>query len=109
MSRLGRRLSALTAVLVAGALLATPAVAQQNEDEQNPRVRVEYAPTMLVLDGSGSMKGNDPNGGTKMAAAKNSVHSLVDMLPDDARLGLTTYGTETGESPAEKKAGCQDV
>ncbi|TCP46837.1 Ca-activated chloride channel family protein [Tamaricihabitans halophyticus] len=109
MSRWRNKLAALAAVSVASALLAAPAAAQPSGNEQAPRVQVEYAPTMLVLDGSGSMKDNDPSGGTKMAAAKNSVHSLVDMLPDDARLGLTTYGTETGETPAEKEAGCQDV
>ncbi|TCP53974.1 Ca-activated chloride channel family protein [Tamaricihabitans halophyticus] len=109
MNRWRSKLAALTTVSIVAVLLATPAAAQQSGNEQDSRVQVEYAPTMLVLDGSGSMTGNDPSGGTKMAAAKNSVRSLVDMLPDDAQFGLTTYGTETGETPAEKETGCQDT
>ncbi|NYI87658.1 Ca-activated chloride channel family protein [Amycolatopsis endophytica] len=68
-----------------------------------------YAPTMLVLDGSGSMKQGDPSGGTKMDAAKNAMHRFIDSAPPEAEVGLTVYGTRTGSSDAEKAAGCQDV
>jgi Ca-activated chloride channel family protein len=64
---------------------------------------VQYAPTMLVLDASGSMKG------AKMDAAKSAVHTFVDSAPSAAQVGLTVYGTHTGSSAAEKAAGCQDV
>ncbi|MFC4374433.1 VWA domain-containing protein [Nocardia halotolerans] len=70
---------------------------------------VEYAPTMLVLDASGSMLAEDPGGGTKMAAARTAVHSFVDIAPAESRVGLAVYGTGTGSTDAEKTAGCRDV
>jgi Ca-activated chloride channel family protein len=93
---------ALPAVLCA--LLAAPtAHGQEGAD------RADLAPTMLVLDASGSMTGADPAGGTKMEAAKRAVHALVDAAPDGAPVGLAAYGTSTGNSEAERTRGCQDV
>ena len=88
--------------LVPGAL---PALAQQTPEPSG----TEYAPTMLVLDASGSMLAADPSGGTKMDAARNAVRNFVTAAPDAAKVGLTAYGTGTGNSDAEKVAGCQDV
>lgn len=68
----------------------------------------QYAPTMLVLDGSGSMLRPDASG-TMMDAAKNAVHNFVDSAPAESKVGLTSYGTGTGNSDAEKQAGCKDV
>ncbi|WP_328388944.1 vWA domain-containing protein [Nocardia sp. NBC_00416] len=87
--------------LVPGAM---PALAQQG-----PEPATEYAPTMLVLDASGSMLAADPTGGTKMDAAKNAVRTFVAAAPDASKVGLTVYGTATGSSDAEMAAGCQDV
>jgi Ca-activated chloride channel family protein len=64
---------------------------------------------MLVLDASGSMQAALPGGGSKMAAAKAAVTTLLDRSPAEARLGLAVYGTGTGNAAADKKAGCQDV
>lgn len=66
------------------------------------------APVMYVLDASGSMKDTLPAGGTRMDAAKQALASMVNGLPDGARVGLSTYGTQTGGSDAEKPRGCQD-
>ncbi|WUI34916.1 VWA domain-containing protein [Nocardia sp. NBC_00416] len=99
------RVLATTAAGVIGLLpAAAPALAQQA-----PQQGTEYAPTMLVLDASGSMLAPDPSGGTKMDAAKNAVRSFVTAAPSAAKVGLTAYGTSTGSSDAEKAAGCQDV
>jgi Ca-activated chloride channel homolog len=81
-------------------LSATPAVADGNS---------EYAPTMVVLDASGSMAAADPRGGTKMDAAKRATGTFVDSVPEEAPVGLAVYGTNTGTSDAEKAAGCRDV
>ncbi|WP_227982349.1 vWA domain-containing protein [Nocardia spumae] len=89
------------AAAVAVSLVVVPVRAQ----EQKP----EYAPTMLVLDASGSMQAADPGGGTKMDAAKAAVHSFVGAAPAESKVGLTVYGTGTGSSDAEKTAGCKDV
>ncbi|WP_345602386.1 vWA domain-containing protein [Pseudonocardia adelaidensis] len=69
----------------------------------------ELAPTMVVLDASGSMTGADPAGGTKMDAAKQAVHTFLGAAPDGAPVGLAAYGTATGNSDAERAQGCQDV
>src|SRR3712207_5146152 len=69
----------------------------------------ELAPTMVVLDASGSMTGADPAGGTKMNAARRAVHTFLDAAPDGAPVGLAVYGTSTGNSGAERARGCQDV
>ncbi|MEV6488607.1 VWA domain-containing protein [Actinoplanes sp. NPDC051633] len=69
----------------------------------------ELAPVMVVLDASGSMKEKLPGGGDKMAAARGAVRTLVRQAPDGSRLGLTVYGTGTGNSGPEKATGCKDV
>ncbi len=65
-------------------------------------------PTVLILDASGSMNQTDAPG-PRIDAAKNAAQGLVNGLPDDATIGLMTYGTGTGSSDAEQAAGCQDV
>jgi Ca-activated chloride channel family protein len=65
-------------------------------------------PTVLILDASGSMAESDAPG-PRIDAAKAAATSLADALPDGATVGLTTYGTGTGNSEAERSAGCQDV
>ncbi|MFD1523923.1 vWA domain-containing protein [Pseudonocardia yunnanensis] len=91
---------------VAWLLVTMPAGVAHAQDGTGP---AELAPTMLVLDASGSMTGADPAGGTKMDAAKKAVHALVDAAPDGAPVGLAVYGTGTGNSDAERARGCQDV
>ncbi|WP_433559580.1 vWA domain-containing protein [Pseudonocardia xinjiangensis] len=96
----------MLAALTVGLCLLVPvpgALAQEPPDQ------AELAPTMLVLDASGSMTGADPSGGTKMEAAKRAVHTLVDATPTGASVGLAAYGTSTGNSTAEREQGCRDV
>ncbi|MFC8930888.1 VWA domain-containing protein [Rhodococcus sp. NPDC057135] len=66
------------------------------------------APTVIVLDASGSMKQDDAPG-LRIDAAKNAIHTLVSGLPDESTLGLIAYGTSTGSSDAEKDVGCRDI
>ena len=65
-------------------------------------------PTVLILDASGSMNQADAPG-PRIEAAKTAALALIDALPDNATLGLETYGTSTGSSPAERDTGCHDV
>ncbi|WP_328354345.1 VWA domain-containing protein [Mycobacterium sp. NBC_00419] len=65
-------------------------------------------PTIVILDGSGSMNQNDAPG-PRIEAAKAAAAALIDALPADATIGLDTYGTSTGSSPAEHDIGCRDV
>ncbi|MGW0181739.1 vWA domain-containing protein [Nocardia sp. NPDC003345] len=105
MSFFQRALATVAAGVIGLVPVSVPALAQQSPESQTTR----YAPTMLVLDASGSMLAPDPTGGTKMDAAKNAVRSFVAAAPDASEVGLTAYGTATGNSDAEKAAGCQDV
>ncbi|MEV0029369.1 VWA domain-containing protein [Nocardia sp. NPDC050793] len=101
MSIFSKLTAAIAASVVVGAPLALPAAAQADDAAQ-------YAPTMLILDASGSMQRPDP-AGTMMGAAKNAVRTFVESAPAAAKVGLTTYGTGTGNTEAEKTAGCRDV
>lgn len=98
------RISTLTAALTAVALTALPAllpVIAQADPER-------YAPTMLILDASGSMERPD-QGGTMLDSAKRAVRTFVESAPAESSVGLTTYGTGTSNSEADKAAGCRDV
>ncbi len=98
------RFRTLAAALTAAALTLLPAalpVAAHADPAQ-------YAPTMLILDASGSMQRPD-QGATMMDSAKKAVRAFVDSAPGEAKVGLTTYGTGTGNTDAEKEAGCRDV
>ncbi|MGH3878315.1 MAG: vWA domain-containing protein [Actinophytocola sp.] len=101
-----RKMVALVGVLVGvmvGAVLAAPSTASATGETD------ELAPVVVVLDASGSMREPIAGGDTKMAAAKDAVHTLVGALPTEARLGMAVYGTGTGSSAGEKAAGCRDV
>jgi Ca-activated chloride channel family protein len=96
----------MLAALTGGLCLLVPVLSAQAQESPG---QAELAPTMLVLDASGSMMGADPSGGTKMDAAKQAVHTLVDATPAGASVGLAAYGTSTGNSDAEREQGCRDV
>ena len=100
MLRYGRPIAVSIAVLFGVVSAAVPVAAAPAE--------TRYAPTMIVLDASGSMLRPDPSG-TMMAAAKNAVRSFVEAAPEQSRVGLAAYGTGTGNDEAEKAAGCADV
>ena len=59
----------------------------------------------LVLDASGSMNAQLPEGRTRIEAAKVAVEDLVGKLPADVRLSLWAYGHQ---SPREKHD-CRDT
>ena len=90
-------------VVMVGASIAVPGTARAASETD------DLAPVMVVLDASGSMLEPISGGDTKMATAKDAVHTLVGALPADARLGMAVYGTGTGSSAGEKAAGCRDV
>ncbi|MBF6212813.1 VWA domain-containing protein [Nocardia puris] len=98
---MNRILGAVCAALLALAVPAGAASARPGDGG--------YAPTMLVLDASGSMLAADPGGGTKIDAAKRAVRQFVEAAPETAEVGLSVYGTGTGSSEAEREAGCRDV
>lgn len=68
-----------------------------------------YVPTVLILDASGSMVRDVAPGVTRMDAARTAATTLVDGFGEDAQVGLTVFGTSTGNSDAERAAGCSDI
>ncbi|MEV6219685.1 VWA domain-containing protein [Nocardia sp. NPDC051833] len=98
------RFRTLAAALTATALTLLPAALPAAADADPG----QYAPTMLILDASGSMQRPD-QGATMMDSAKKAVRTFVESAPAEAKVGLTTYGTGTGNTEAEKVAGCRDV
>ena len=96
--------------------VAVPHVALQAMAQTKPTQGTQHvaqadgnAPTMVILDASGSMLAQDVDGKSRMAAAKEALTGFLNDVPDNAPLGLMTYGTKTGSSDAEKAAGCKDV
>jgi Ca-activated chloride channel family protein len=85
------------------ALLIVPAGAQA----QTQPAPSKDAAVILVVDASKSMQADDGSGRTKMAAAKAALNTLVDELPDDAKVGLRVYGSEV--SGTGKEEGCADT
>lgn len=66
-------------------------------------------PTMVILDASGSMLADDAGGQTRMDAAKAATSKFAGTVSEDSSVGLMVYGTEVGNSPEEREAGCQDI
>ena len=85
------------------ALLLVPASAHA----QSQPAPDKDAAVILVVDASKSMKASDGSGRTKMAAAKAALNTLVDELPDDAKVGLRIYGSQV--SGTGKAEGCADT
>ncbi|MBP2370639.1 vWA domain-containing protein [Pseudonocardia parietis] len=104
-----RALLLIVLVSVLGMAPVSVAGAQEPPAPGSPDPGPEFAPTMVVLDESGSMTGPDPSGGTKMQAAQQAVRTMIDATPDAAPVGLAVYGTSTGNSEAERAQGCEDV
>lgn len=105
---MAKRSSLLFAIALIAALVTIvvpPAQEAQAEDEEGKNI----PPTMLILDASGSMKTPDADGQTRMAAAKDAAQMFSVAVPSDAELGFMVYGTDVGNSPEERDAGCKDV
>lgn len=98
----------IAALALFGAGVATTQAAP-TADPAQPGPNQRLAPVMVVLDASGSMTQPASSGGTRMDEAKNAMHTLIDDVPDNSKLGLSAYGTSTGESEQEKAEGCQDI
>ena len=55
---------------------------------------------LVVLDSSGSMKEPTGDGGSRMAAAKTALTSMLDAMDDDQAVGLRVYGATVFDSSA---------
>ena len=85
------------------AVLLAPAGAQA----QSQPAPSKDAAVLLILDASKSMQADDGTGRPKFQAAKAALNTLVDELPDDAKVGLRVYGSEV--SGTGRQAGCADT
>ncbi|MCX6501579.1 MAG: VWA domain-containing protein [Microbacterium sp.] len=64
---------------------------------------------VFILDASGSMVRETASGETRMDVAKQATIDTVEALSDEAEVGLLVFGTGTGNTDAERAAGCSDV
>ncbi|MEU8777692.1 VWA domain-containing protein [Streptomyces sp. NPDC048606] len=97
--RLAAGACGLFVALTAG-LLPTGAAAADGPAKEPPKVE-------LVLDVSGSMRANDIDGQSRMAAAKQAFNEVLDAVPDEVRLGIRTLGaTYPGD---DRNLGCKDT
>ncbi|UXA20588.1 VWA domain-containing protein [Mycobacterium sp. SMC-4] len=89
-----------------GACSSEPTDQQQDSASFVPSA--SSVPTVLILDGSGSMTETDAPG-PRIDAAKTAARALVEALPDASTIALQTYGITTGSAPEDKADGCRDV
>ena len=83
-----------------------------DEEPVVPAVGVEpppYVPTVLIIDASGSMVREASTGGTRMEAARSAAITFVNGLGSGAQVGLTVFGTGTGNEDSDRAAGCFDI
>ncbi|MFJ3499558.1 VWA domain-containing protein [Streptomyces sp. NPDC090135] len=97
--RLAAGACALLAALGA-ALLPTHAAADTPVAKESPKVE-------LVLDVSGSMRAQDIDGKSRMAAAKQAFNEVLDAVPEEVRLGIRTLGADYPGQ--DRKQGCKDT
>lgn len=88
--------AALAAVAAVPATTATPAAAASTDAATSGRLE-------LVLDASGSMA-EEAQGGTRIDIAKESLHSVIDTLPESATVGMRVYGATIDTGPGS----CED-
>lgn len=97
-----RHLTALVSALAltATALITIPSTAAAAADAP---------PIVFILDASGSMVRDTSPGVTRMDVAKSATIDTLASLPDDSQVGVLVFGTGTGNTDAERAAGCSDV
>ncbi|MEV8532112.1 VWA domain-containing protein [Streptomyces sp. NPDC051211] len=92
----------LCLVLAALTVGLQPSRALAGEPGGQPPPKVE-----LVLDVSGSMRAQDVDGGTRMAAAKQAFNEVLDATPQEVHLGIRTLGAQYRGN--DRQEGCKDT
>jgi Mg-chelatase subunit ChlD len=96
----------LLATLLAGLALGGVAYARQCEREI-PAVDAPPPSVLIVMDASRSMSKPAGDGRTRLQAAKAALRTLVEGLPEGARVGLRLYGHRV--SASTRAVGCRDT
>ncbi|MFB7330243.1 VWA domain-containing protein [Streptomyces adustus] len=97
--RLAVGICALLAAFTVGIAFPAGAVADETTADA-PKVD-------LVLDVSGSMRANDIDGKSRMAAAKQAFNEVLDATPEEVQLGIRTLGANYPGD--DRKTGCKDT
>ncbi|MFT4188083.1 MAG: VWA domain-containing protein [Aeromicrobium sp.] len=77
-----------SALLILATVTGWPAQA----DETAPASEAPVGRLMLVLDASGSMAEPTGDGATRIEAAREALHAVIDQLPDDQQVGMRVFG-----------------
>lgn len=88
---------------------STESSSTESSESAGSNVATVDSKAALVLDASWSMSEEDVDGGTRMDAAKQASHDLVNSLPEQANLGLLAYGMRESNAPDNREKGCQDI
>jgi von Willebrand factor type A domain len=70
---------------------------------------IEEQNTLLILDASGSMAGDDGSGTVKIDAARSALEKLVVGTPDTTNLGLLVYGHRGNNEESGKAESCAGI
>lgn len=79
---------------------------QDSPDPEEPEVEFEDSELILVMDASGSMTAEDAGDTSRIEAARQSLHSVVDSLEDHQQVGLRVFAGEVTDSDAPEA--CED-
>jgi Ca-activated chloride channel family protein len=112
--RRARTLAGALLVVACAALTLAAAPADPPSPRANPFADLapsERPPTMrrallVVLDASGSMRGDDGSGSAKIDTAKRVLDEVLEDLPRDVGAGLRVYGHRAPNT--DRRQGCAD-
>ncbi len=98
----------LTTITVLAGCSAEGSPARVAQPAPTSKTITAIAPTALIIDASDSMLIADAPG-ARIDAARSAATGLIDAIPAGSRLAILTYGTGTGNTRGERRAGCRDV
>ena len=97
------------AIVPAAPRLPSDDTASGAADLSEPEEPAAGAPIVFILDASGSMVRETAPGRTRMDDAREALTTALEVLDDDAQVGVLVFGTGTGSDPSERERGCHDV
>lgn len=79
---------------------------EEDSGEDSEAPEMEDSELVLVMDASGSMSAQDAGDTTRIEAARQALHSVVDSLEDHQQVGLRVFAAEVSDVDAPEA--CED-
>ncbi len=67
------------------------------------------APSVIVIDASGSMADDDGQGHDKISSAIDATQGFLGAIGEQSAVGLVAYGLNVDPIPGSQEAGCRDI